>query len=165
MTSPRPRAVFDCNVLLQAAMSEDGPAAECLRLLDGGRISLYLSRATLAELRAVFEYPVIREKNPDLSDERIAAFMERLTFKGTLLRRVPHLLDYPRARQDEPYIDLAAAAKAGYLVSRDKDLLFLMTGHSQVCKEFRQRTRPLKVLDPVAFLNEVGMDSPPKRRM
>jgi len=61
-------------------------------------------------------------------------------------------MDYARDPEDEPYIDLAATANADYLVSRDKDLLSLMTGHSAVAKEFRQKTHPLVVVDPVAFL-------------
>jgi uncharacterized protein len=151
----RPRVIFDCNVLIQAASHDDGPAAGCLRLLEANRISVFLSRATLAELRAVLDYPAVREKNRQLTDVRVAAFVDRLTFKTNFIRRVPHAMDYPRARQDEPYIDLAVAAKADYLVSRDKDLLSLMTGYSAACKEFRQRTRPLKVLDPVEFLREL----------
>jgi putative PIN family toxin of toxin-antitoxin system len=108
--------------------------------------------ASVFSLRAVLDYPSVRASLRGLSDARIIAFLERLTYKSTLVRRVPHALDYPRARQDEPYIDLAVAAKADYLISRDKDLLSLMTGHSLVCKHFRQLTRPLKVLDPVRFL-------------
>jgi putative PIN family toxin of toxin-antitoxin system len=119
----RPRVVFDCNVLLQAALSEEGPAAECLRQLDANRITVYLSRATAQELRSVLRYPAIREKNPDLTDEHAAAFVDRLLFKAVLVRRVRHVLDYPRAKQDEAYIDLAATVRAEYLVSRDKDLL------------------------------------------
>jgi uncharacterized protein len=145
VTTPgRSRVVFDCNVLIQAAARPDGPAAECLRLLDRNRITVYVSRATIRELRAVFEYPVVRRAFPGLTDAQIARFIDRLIYKA--------VLDYPRARQDEPYIDLAAAAKADYLVSRDKDLLSLMTGHSAICKEFRRRTHPLQVVDPVGFL-------------
>jgi predicted nucleic acid-binding protein len=65
------------------------------------------------------------------------------------------VIDYPRARQDEPYIDLAGTVQAHYLVSRDNDLLSLMDGHSLTCKQFRQKTRPLRVVDPVTFLQEV----------
>jgi uncharacterized protein len=153
VTTPgRSRVVFDCNVLIQAAARPDGPAAECLRLLDRNRITVYVSRATIRELRAVFEYPVVRRAFPGLTDAQIARFIDRLIYEAVLVRRVAHVLDYPRARQDEPYIDLAAAAKADYLVSRDKDLLSLMTGHSAICKEFRRRTHPLQVVDPVGFL-------------
>jgi putative PIN family toxin of toxin-antitoxin system len=154
-TAGRPRVVFDCNVLLQAAARPNGPAATCLRLLDVNRITVYVSRATIRELRAVFEYPTVRRAFPGLTDAHIAVFIDRLLYKAVFVRRVRHVVDYPRARQDEPYIDLAATAKADYLVSRDNDLLSLMTDHSTVCKEFRRRTRPLQVLDPVSFLKVV----------
>jgi putative PIN family toxin of toxin-antitoxin system len=157
VTATRPGVVFDCNVLLQAAVRDDGPAATCLRLLDENRVIGYVSRATLKELRAVLGYPAIRNRNPGLTDESAATFLERLIYKSVLVRRVRHILDYPRAKQDEPYIDLAATAKADYLVSRDKDLLSLMRGHSLVCKQFRQKTHPLRVIDPVAFLREIGV--------
>jgi predicted nucleic acid-binding protein len=72
-----------------------------------------------------------------------------------LIRDVPHILDYPRARQDEAYIDLAAASDATHLVSRDRDLLDLATDHALVAKEFRQRFPGLSILTPVAFLSVV----------
>jgi predicted nucleic acid-binding protein len=42
-----------------------------------------------------------------------------------------------------------------YLVSRDKDLLDLMTGHTDECKDFRRRFRQLKIIEPVEFLKMV----------
>ncbi|HXE53151.1 MAG TPA: hypothetical protein VN541_09055 [Tepidisphaeraceae bacterium] len=77
-------------------------------------------------------------------------------FKATLVRRVRHVLDYPRAVQDEPYVDLAATVRADYLVTRDQDLLSLMTGHTTVCKQFRQKTHPLRIVDLVSFLSVLG---------
>jgi putative PIN family toxin of toxin-antitoxin system len=148
--------VFDCNVLLQAAARPDGPAAACLKLLDANRITVYVSRATLKELRAVFAYRSVREGFPELTDGEIGSFLDRLLFRARLVGRVRHVLEYPRAPQDEPYIDLAATVKADYLVSRDKDLLSLMSGHSVVCKQFRQKTHPLRVVDPVTLLRLLG---------
>jgi putative PIN family toxin of toxin-antitoxin system len=148
----RAGVVFDCNVLLQAAARPDGPAAACLRLLDANRITVYVSRATIKELKAVFAYPSVRAGFPELTDEDVVRFLDQLLYRTTLMTRVRHVLDYPRAPQDEPYIDLAATAQADYLVSRDKDLLTLMTGHSVVCKQFRQKTHPLKVVDPTTLL-------------
>ncbi|HSZ58741.1 MAG TPA: hypothetical protein VK797_23935 [Tepidisphaeraceae bacterium] len=58
-----------------------------------------------------------------------------------------------RDPNDEPYLDLAYSLRAHYLLSRDADLLSLMTGHSAFCKEFRQKTHPLKIVDPVEFLD------------
>ena len=151
-STDRPRVVLDCNVLIQAISNEPGPAGQVLRLLQGNRIEVCVSRAVLKELRAVLHYPSVRQKLPDLSDERIDLFLTQLAFRATLLRQVRHGFDYPRATQDEPYIDLAAAAGADYLISRDRDLLSLATDRSLIGKQFRQRYPRLHVLDPVAFL-------------
>jgi putative PIN family toxin of toxin-antitoxin system len=148
----RPRVVFDCNVLIQAISNEAGPAGQALGLLEQNRIEVCVSRAVLKELRAVLQYPTVREKLPDMNDERIESFIQRLAFRATLLRQVRHVFDYPRARQDEPYIDLAAAARANYLISRDTDLLSLGTAPSLAAKQFRQRYPRLRILNPVAFL-------------
>ncbi len=152
LSAGRPRVVFDCNVLVQAISNDAGPAGQALRLIDQNRISVYVSCAVLKELRNVLNYPTVREKLPGIDDARIAAFMQHLLFRATLLRQVRHVFDYPRAEQDEPYIDLAAEAKANYLISRDRDLLSLATDHSSIGKEFRQRFPRLHVLNPNAFL-------------
>jgi putative PIN family toxin of toxin-antitoxin system len=123
--------------------------------MEKGSVELFVSKPILAEVRRVLGYEEVLRISPSLTSERIAAFLQRVTFRATLIRRVPHILDYPRDPDDEPYIDLAAAVDADYLVTRDKDLLSLMTGHSIACREFRQKTRPLAVVEPVAFLAEV----------
>jgi putative PIN family toxin of toxin-antitoxin system len=151
----RPGVVFDCNVLIQAISNDAGPAGQALQLLERNLITVYVSRAVLNELRAVLDYANVRKKLPALTDLRIDAFIQHLAFRATFLRRVKHVFDYPRARQDEPYIDLAAAARAHYLVSRDKDLLSLATDHSLIGKQFRQRFPQLHVVNPVAFLDSV----------
>ena len=152
----RPRVVLDCNVLVQAISNAAGPGGRCLQLLEQGVIGVYVSRAALKELRLVLNYPSVRQKLPDLNDALIETFTQRLSFRATLVRHVPHVFDYPRAHQDEPYIDLAAAADADYLVSRDRDLLALATDHSILGKQFRQRFPRLLVLNPVAFLKLVA---------
>jgi putative PIN family toxin of toxin-antitoxin system len=54
---------------------------------------------------------------------------------------VPRTLTLPRDPKDEPYLNLALAVGAQYLVSRDKDLLDLMNDGS-----FRQRYPDLTIL-------------------
>jgi uncharacterized protein len=153
----RPKAVLDCNVCLQAIAFDHGPAAECFRRFENGEVQLFISKSTIAELRRVLQYEAVLAISPNMTAPRIGGFIQRLTYRATLLRRVPHILDFARDHKDEPYINLAAAAKADYLVSRDKDLLSLMTGHSPECKQFRQKTHPLRVLDPVTFLHVLGI--------
>jgi predicted nucleic acid-binding protein len=57
-----------------------------------------------------------------------------------------------RDPDDEPYINLAVEARADYLVIRDKDLLDLMTAYAPEAKEFRQKFRFLRVIEPPEFL-------------
>jgi putative PIN family toxin of toxin-antitoxin system len=151
-----PRVVFDCNVLLQAVASDDGPSAACIRQVESNRIHVFVSRATMKEFRAVTKYPTIRRRNPDLGDEQVADFVARLMFRATFVRSVRHVFDYPRAPQDEQYVDLAIAAKANYLVSRDKDLLSLMSDHSPAGKLFRRLSHQLRIVDPLGFLGAIG---------
>jgi putative PIN family toxin of toxin-antitoxin system len=161
MDSLRPGVVFDCNIYLQAISRANGPAAAALRLLETSRINVYLSRAIIREFRRTIEYPEIRQKNPHVTDELVAEFLDHLLFRGTLVRDVPHVFDYSRDPQDEAYIDLAAATGADFLVTRDKDLLCLATDHSIEAKQFRQRFPSLEVMDPVSFLSRIQAISRP----
>ena len=156
MTADRPRVVLDCNVLVQAISNDAGPSGQAIRLLYQNRINVFVSRAVMKELRSVLQYPTVREKLPGIDDERIEFVLGHLAFRATRLRQVPHVFDYSRAPQDEPYIDLAVAAKADFLVSRDKDILTLATDHTLFGKQFRQRYPRLKILNPVAFLEAMA---------
>ena len=51
---------------------------------------------------------------------------------------------------DEPYLNLAIATQAPFIVSRDNDLLDLMKND-----EFRKAYPALTIMDPVAFLKHV----------
>jgi predicted nucleic acid-binding protein len=106
--------VFDCNTFLQAAAFADGPAAECIRLAESGVVELFVSKATLAELRRVLEYPEVIAISPSMAPEHTTPFLQRVTFRATLVRRVPHIIDFARDPKDEPYVDLAVAAQADY---------------------------------------------------
>ena len=149
----RPRVVFDCMIYLQATANEASPAAACLRLLDQGRIAVFVSPEILREITDVLSRPKVRKTNPHITDESLAELLRRLATKAKLVRRVPRKFKYARDPKDEPYLNLALVAKARYLVSRDNDLLDLMTGYDVESKDFRQRSRPLEILDPITFLN------------
>jgi predicted nucleic acid-binding protein len=78
----KPRVVFDCMVFLQAAARGKGPAAACLRLLDTDAIVLLVSDEALREVRDVLRRPCLRQKNPALTDERIALLFQHLAEKA-----------------------------------------------------------------------------------
>jgi putative PIN family toxin of toxin-antitoxin system len=160
---PRPRVVFDCMIFLQATASESGPAAALLRLVDRKVLSLFVSREILNEVRGVLSRPKIRKKNSDLTSERVDALITRLLEKGAIVDAVPQHFSYVRDPRDEKYINLAIEVEADYIVSRDQDLLDMMTGHTDECKDFRRRFRSLKVIGPVEFLKTVQLDESTKK--
>ncbi|MBC8029262.1 MAG: putative toxin-antitoxin system toxin component, PIN family [Pyrinomonadaceae bacterium] len=149
------RVVFDCNVLLQAAARQQSVAASCLTLAEKGLVQLFVSKEILLEIEDVLNRPEVRACFPNLSDEIAGAFIERLRNFSDFVSNVPRTFRYLRDEDDEAYINLAARVGADFIVSRDRDLLSLMTGYGEDCKEFRQRFRTLKVIQPGDLLEEI----------
>lgn len=131
--------VVDCMVFVQATANEKGPAARILDLLDEGTITLYVSKLILAEAHYVLNRPEVRARLRKLTNVAVEALFERLTQRAPLIRQVPKRFAYRRDPKDEPYINLAVAMKADYLVSRDNDLLDLMKWETEAGREFQQR--------------------------
>jgi putative PIN family toxin of toxin-antitoxin system len=150
------RAVFDCMVFLQSAMRATDPAAACFRLVDGGAVQLCVSAELLAEVKDVLARPALQRRYQMLAPENVAKFLAEVEAKAVLITDVPPVFTYPRDPKDELYVNLAVAAGAGYLVSRDKDFLDLMDQATAAGKEFGQRFPGLRVLDPAAFLRELA---------
>lgn len=149
------KVVYDCMIYLQATISATSLAAKLFRLVENDEVLLFVSEDILYEIRDVLSRPKIRERNPHLTDEYVLAFLEKILRKAQNISKVPNHFTYTRDPKDEKYINLAVEAKAEYIVSRDKDLLDLMTGITSDCKEFRQKFRPLKIVAPVEFLRIV----------
>jgi predicted nucleic acid-binding protein len=72
MTPGIPGAVFDCVVLLQAAVSKKGPAFACLRLAQAGQVRIALSSDILAEITDVLNRPELRRKFKSLTSDSLA---------------------------------------------------------------------------------------------
>lgn len=145
-------AVFDCMIFLQGLINEKGIAVDCLELVENGRIELFVSEDVLAEIRDVLTRPKLQARFSLLTDERVKRLLEILNQKATFIKTVPQIFRFLRDPKDEKYVNLAVEAKADYIVSRDNDLLDLMTDFTDEAKEFRQRFRPLKVVEPIEFL-------------
>jgi putative PIN family toxin of toxin-antitoxin system len=148
------RAVFDCMVFLQGAGRPAGPAGACLRLVDEGRVTLCVNADILAEVRDVLTRPKTRQRFPLLTPEWVETFVRAVESKALAFTEVPKAFPLERDPKDEPYLDLAIAASARYLVSRDSALLDLMTDES-----FRRRFPSLTILDPPAFLQAVSREA------
>jgi putative PIN family toxin of toxin-antitoxin system len=144
--------VFDCMIFLQGLIKEQGAAVDCLEAFENGAVKLFISEEILREIADVLTRSKLQAKFSLLTEERAERLLQTLRQKAALIENVPKLFNYPRDPKDEKYINLAAFAKADYVVSRDNDLLDLMIDFTDEAKEFRQRFRPLKVIEPVEFL-------------
>jgi putative PIN family toxin of toxin-antitoxin system len=148
-------AVFDTNIFIQSLLNPHSIAAKCLEKVRYGKLKLFVSKDTLAEVRDVILRPNILVRLPDADAAQIEAFIEDVSNISTLIHSVPETFKFSRDPKDEIIINLAVVSEAKYIVSRDKDLLDLMSGFTDECKEFRQRFRFLKVVEPLEFLRIV----------
>jgi hypothetical protein len=97
----------------------------------------------------------VRQKNPLLTDQTVQQLLDHLTQTACRIDPVPLQFSYARDPKDEPYLNLALAAAATYLVTWDTDLLDLM-GDSADGIAFRDRFPGLVILTPVAFLRALA---------
>jgi len=151
----RLRVVPDCNILLQAAAHREGPSGRCFDLARSIHFDLFASRTMFQKFRATASKPAVRTHLPSLTPLRIRQFVVLLERRAQFVRRVARTAPIVRDAKDQIYLDLAAAVGADFLITRDHDLLDLMTQHTIAAKEFRSRSRPLRIVTPVGFLRDV----------
>ena len=144
--------VFDCMIFLQGLIKKRGAAVECLEAFENGDVKLFVSEEILREIGDVLTRSKLQAKFSLLTAERVEKLLLTLRQKAVLVKNVSSLFNYSRNPKDEKYINLAVEAQADYIVSRDRDLLDLMTDFTDEAKEFRQRFRSLKVIEPKEFL-------------
>lgn len=155
ISSDKIRVVFDCNIYLQAVVRGGSPAGLCFKLAEKRIIKLFVNEDILAELKDVLNRPEIRNKFANLTDERIEELLNSLANISESLKDVPKVFSLPRDVDDEPYINLAVESEADFIVTHDKDLIGLMTDYDSKSKEFRQKFRTLKIVQPLEFLRIV----------
>ncbi|GEM_PF-77223 len=157
-----PLVVFDCNLFLQAVGKGGNHAWKCLQLAIDGKLLVCMSEAVLEEIDEVLRRPSVREFFPMLDDARVDALANWLREFAVFLDPVPHVFDYPIDPKDEPYIDLAIAGGAVYLVSWDKHIKRLGSPKNPEGKRFMADYPDVSVLDPKGFL-EAYFSTPEER--
>jgi putative PIN family toxin of toxin-antitoxin system len=153
MTASRaPRVVYDCNIYVQALISVRGPAARCVVKAAADEVTLFVTPLILDEIRESWQKIPAKYAVTRAQTEELAA---RVSGVSVILQQVPHVFDYERDPDDAHYIDVAVAADAKLIVSRDKDLLDLMDAARPESRAFRSRFPSLRIIDPVELLREL----------
>jgi uncharacterized protein len=141
---------------VQAFLGSSGPAYACLELAEEGVVSLLISKFVLAEVADVLSQPALRKHRQTITTEAIEEFLDRIVLCSGLVDDVPRVFTYPRDPEDEPYLDLALAGNARYIVTRDRDLLDLMKDDQTDGQQLGALLPNLDIIDPSAFLRALA---------
>jgi uncharacterized protein len=146
------RVVFDCTIFAQALLNPRGPAGACVTAAQDGVIRVFVSDYVIEEVRELSGKlpPKLR-----VDANRVEVFMLEIAKYAELIDQVPELFIYARDPDDAHYVNLALAAQARLIVSRDRDLLDLMDPSHAESRDFRARFPALRVTDPLTLLREL----------
>jgi len=121
--------------------------------VEDGLVELVLSEPVFAEIREVLERPELKPRRKGrLTSRMVDEILVWIRDHSVWISNVPEVFHYDRDPNDEPYLNLAIAAGATYLVSRDRDLLDLQDAESSAGRELRTHLPQVTILDPVQFL-------------
>jgi uncharacterized protein len=136
-----PRVVLETNVVLSALLFSRGRLAWLRDAWHSRRVVPLLSHDTASELVSVLQYPKFRLSAPE-QQELLADVLPYCTVVR-LPKRLPKV---PACRDpgDVPFLQLAAAGNARYLVTGDRDLLSVRV------------SMPFRIVAPADLLEELG---------
>lgn len=150
------RVVFDCNIFLQAVSAPKGPAGRCIQLVFDKKLALFFSPRVFEELCEVLSRPTVFTKLK-LTPVWAERFLEAIESVGMVLNGFAKSFTYDRDPDDAHYVNLALAANADFIVSRDKDLFDLMDVTRPEAVGFQGRFPAIRILTPVGLLLEVDV--------
>lgn len=156
-----PRVVLDTVVFVQALISGRGSSAACVDRLKHGEFILLLSNAVIEEIREVPLRPELTRKYSQLTLARVIAFLDDIVAIAILIPSPPAVFKLPRDPKDEPFINLAIAGDADYLVTwNDRHLTYLMKRDTPEGEEFCSRFPAIRIANPPAFLGAIEAQKP-----
>ena len=105
------RIVLDTNVLVSGLLQALGPSGQLVRMVAAGRLTLCFDARILTEYRDVLLRPKF-----SFDPERIRSLLEEIRAEGVPVVGGP-LGDRLPDPDDEPFLEVALAADAEYLVT------------------------------------------------
>ena len=105
------RVVIDTNVLVSGLLSPFGPPGVVVGLTTAGSLCLCHDARILAEYNEVLRRPAF-----PFAENEVAALMAQIRAGGELIAAKPLPLRLPDP-DDEPFLEVAAAAMAEFLVT------------------------------------------------
>jgi len=109
-----PKAVYDTNIIISAALSPSGIPSSLLALALAGAVQLAISPPILDEYREV-----LHRQKFGFSEPVIAGLMRRITQVAVLVHPT-HTLSVSPDEFDNRFLECAQEARAEYLVTGNK---------------------------------------------
>lgn len=141
-----PWVVLDTNVVLSALVFASGVTARLRAAWQAGQCRPLVSSVTAQELVRVLAYPRFR-LSPAEQEELLADYLPYA--EAVTIPHPPPAVPDCRDPFDLPFLHLAVAGRAAFLVSGDRDLLIL------------DQVDGCRILGPEAFLASVSMPPSP----
>jgi putative PIN family toxin of toxin-antitoxin system len=109
-----PKAVYDTNLIISAALSPSGIPSSLVALAVAGTVQLYVSPIILEEYAEVLHRPKF-----ELSERTITGLMRRIT-EAAVLMHPSSMISVSPDESDNRFLECAQAAGAGYVVTGNK---------------------------------------------
>ena len=119
---PQPRVVIDTNLVFSALVIAQGRLVSLRFIWQNQRIQPLVSKETATELIRVLQYPKFRLSADD-QRELLADYLPYCL--SIVIPNPPPVTPDCRDAFDEPFLQLAMAGQADFLVTGDQDLLSL----------------------------------------
>jgi putative PIN family toxin of toxin-antitoxin system len=148
-------------IFIQAAARLRGPARACFDAAVGNVVQLFISSQVLAEVRDVLGRPELRQRFSELTDQRVDRFIDETLTCSTLITNVARAYAHPLDPKDEPYINLAVAASAELIITRDQRHMLRLMDHSDSHgADFSRRFPGIQIITPEMLLDRLCSEEP-----
>lgn len=139
---PLKRIVLDTNIWLDWLVFKDASVLHLQNAVSGGHAEVFIDAACEAELERVLAYELGKHRLENAAQLAAMAACRRIAQRIDSAASEAERKQLPRCRDpdDQKFLDLALAACAQYLITKDHALL-----------ELARRTRPFRILSPKKF--------------
>lgn len=143
------RVVLDSNVWIDILVFDDPHTRPIAAALESGALAALIDARCLAELTYVLDYPQFVQRNVDKA--AALAAVSRLAQLVEPAAQAEHAKPLPKCkdRDDQKFLELAHAARADWLVSKDRAVLKLA---KRIARDFG-----FQIAQPAPFVAALGM--------
>ena len=137
-------------------MNPAGPAGACVQAAFDGQMTLFIADFVISEIRDLPHKPT--PARVGVTPGKVENLLQLLLVKAEYVSDIPAVFVHPIDKDDSDYVNLALAADAKLIVSRDRHLLNLNNSAKPWSADFRSRFPDLRVISAEQLMLEIRQD-------